>query len=160
LALAVPEILLEDGKILSYVVVLAALTLTFARYALWGSSIYIGYLLLGIAASILDLYAELPSLILRPRSASLGDSQYVVSGLAVVAFAIAILAYQYRTRDTRRACAGVAGAVIVVLVAGHFWPWDFMPQGRTPKQTEIDTAGVTVTVSTDPGSRRISDAYR
>jgi hypothetical protein len=159
LALAVPEILLEDMKFLSFVVILAALTLTFARYALLGSSLYIGYLLVGIAASIFELYRELPDFLLWARSASLGDSRYVVGGIALILFATAILAYQYRTRDVRRTWVGVGGAVIAVLAVSQFWPWDFMPQRHRPGQAEIDTAGVTVMLSTDPRSRRISDAY-
>ncbi len=160
LALAVPEILLEDLKFFSYAVVLAALTLTFARYALLGSSILIGYLLLGIAASILYLYVEIPAFLRGAQSASLGDSQYVASALTLIAFAVVILAYQYRTRNARRAWVSVGGAVVVVLVIGYFWPLDFMPQQHHLGQAEIDTSGVTVAVSTEPRSRRISDAYR
>ena len=160
LALAGPEILLEDMTFFSYVVVLAALTLTFARYALLGSSILIGYLLLGIAASVLDLYVEIPAFLRGAQSASLGDSQYVASALALIAFAVMILAYQYRTRNARRAWVSVGGAIVVFLVIGHFWPLDFMPQRHHLGQAEIDTSGVTVAVSTDPRSRRISDAYR
>ncbi len=98
LALAGPEILLEDLKYFSYVVVLAALTLTFARYALLGSSILIGYYLVGIVVSLLHLYVDLPRFLLGTQGSSLGDSRYVASTLALIAFAVMVLAYQGHTR--------------------------------------------------------------
>ena len=160
LALAGPEILLEDLKYFSYVVVLAALTLTFARYALLGSSILIGYYLVGIVVSLLHLYVDLPGFLLGTQGSSLGDSRYVASALALIAFAVMVLAYQYRRRDTRGAWLGVGAAILAVFMIGYFWPWDFMPDRNHLRQAEIDTSTVTVTVSIDPRSRHISDAYR
>ncbi len=160
LALACPEILIEDLKFLAYVVVLAALTLTFARYALWGSSIFIGYYLVAIGASLLHLYIDMPSFLRGTQSPSLGDSQYVASTFALIAFAVMILAYQYRSRDTRGAWLGVGGAIFAVFMIDQFWPWDFMPHRNHLEQAEVDTSAVKVTVSSDPRSRRISDAYR
>jgi len=160
LALAVPEILLEDLKYCSYVVVLAALTLTFARYALLGSSILIGYSLVGIVASLLYLYADIPGFLRGTPSPSLDDSRYVASTFALIAFAVTILAYQYRRRDARGAWFGVGGAIFAVFMIAYFWPWDFMPHRNHLRQAEIDTSAVTVTVSIDPRSRHISDVYR
>ena len=160
LALAVPEIVLEDLKYCSYVVVLAALTLTFARYALLGSSILIGYSLVGIVASLLYLYADIPGFLRGTPSPSLDDSRYVASTFALIAFAVTILAYQYRRRDARGAWLGVGGAIFAVFMIAYFWPWDFMPHRNHLRQAEIDTSAVTVTVSIDPRSRHISDVYR
>jgi hypothetical protein len=156
--LAGPEILLEDLKYFSYVVVLAALTMTFARYALLGVCIFIGYSLVAIAASLLHLYFDMSSFLRVTQSPSLGDSRYVASTLALIAFAVTILTYQYLRRDTRGAWFGAGGAILVVFLIGYFWPWDFMPHRNHLRQAEIDTSAVTVSI--DPRSRYISDVYR
>lgn len=160
LALAGPEILLEDLNFVSYVVVLAALTLTFARYALLGSSIFIGYYLVGIVVSLLQVYVDMPSFLRGAENPSLGDSRYVASTVALIAFAAIILAYQYRSRDTRGAWFGVGGALSAVFIIGYFWPWDFLPRRDNLEQAQVDTSAVALAVSSDPGSRRIDDTYR
>lgn len=160
LALAVPEILLEDMKFLVYVIILSALTQTFARYALLGASIFISYYLLGIVAVILLSYFEMPSFLRGARGAGLADSQYVASTVAVIAIAVLILVDQYRRRDTRRAWFRVGGAVLVTFMIGHFWPGDFLPHRHDRRETEIDTSAVSLAVSADPRLRQLSDAYR
>lgn len=160
LALAVPEILLEDLKFLACVIILSALTQTFARYALLGASLFIGYYLLGIVAFVLADYFQLPTFLRGTRSGSLADSQYVASTVAVIAIAVLILFDQYRSRDTRRGWFRVGGTVLVTFLIGHYWPGDFLPHRHDRPDPEIDTSAVRLTVSADPRSRQISDAYR
>jgi len=141
-------------------VVLAALTLTFARFALLGSSIFIGYYLVGIVVSLLQVYVDMPSFLREAENSSLGDSRYVASTVALIAFAAIILAYQYRSRDARGAWFGVGGALAFVFMIGYFWPWDFLPRRDYREQAQVDTSAVALAVSSDSRSRRIDDTYR
>jgi hypothetical protein len=155
---AVPEVLLEDGKFLAYVVILSALTQTFARYALLGTSFFIGfYLLIIVAASIL-WYLDLPPFLKRGGGA--GDSAYVISTLFLIAIAVMILFDQYRTRDTRRAWVRVGSVFVVSLIISHYWPWEFLHHQHDRREAGIDTSAVSIVVSTDPQSRHISDSFR
>jgi hypothetical protein len=155
---AVPEVLLEDGKFLAYVVILSALTQTFAWYALLGTSFFIGfYLLIIVAASIL-WYLDLPPFLKRGGGA--GDSAYVISTLFLIAIAVMILFDQYRTRDTRRAWVRVGSVFVVSLIISHYWPWEFLHHQHDRREAGIDTSAVSIVVSTDPRSRHISDSFR
>ena len=160
LALAVPEILLEDGKFLAYVVILSALTQTFARYALLGASFFIGFYLVLIVAASIFWYFDLPAFLKGGGGANLADSGYVASTIFIIAIAVMILVDQYRTRDTRRAWIRVGMAFLASLAISHYWPWAFLHHPHNRREAGIDTSAVGIAVSTDPRSRRISDSFR
>ncbi len=159
-ALAVPEILLEDGKFLVYVVVLAALTQTFARYALLGASFVIGFYLLIIVGASIAWYFDLQKSLKPAGGVNQADSAYVVSAIFIITTAVIILIDQYRTRNTRRAWIRVGGAFLVYLALGYYWPGEFLHHHQPRRQAGIDTSTVGVVISADPESRRVSDTFR
>ena len=160
-ALAVPEILLEDGKFLVYVIVLAALTQTFARYALLGVSGFVGFYLLIMVGAFLAWYFDLPDFLKRGGGANRADSAYVVSAIFLMTMAAIILIDQYRKRDTRRAWMRVGCAFLVYLALDHYWPATFLRHHQQQRrEAGIDTSQVSVAISNDPKSRRVSDVFR
>ena len=160
LALAVPEILLEDGKFLAYVVILSALTQTFARYALLGASFFIGFYLLVIVGASILWYFNWPAFLKGGGGANRADSAYVASAIFIIAIAVMILVDQYRTRDTHRAWIRVGIAFVISLAISQYWPWAFLHHQHDQREAGIDTSAVTIALSTDPRSRRISDSFR
>jgi len=160
LFLAVPEILLEQLKFLAYVTVLAALTQTFARFALVGASLFIGYYIVGFIVMVVFWYLGTPSFLKGFDKAHLSDSRYVVSTLAIIAISGALLAKQYRTRDSRRACITAGIALTLSFLINQFWNWDFLGRRHEKREAKIDTAAVNVDIPTDPRVRRVSDAMR
>jgi hypothetical protein len=160
LVLAVPEILLEDGKFLAYVVILSALTQTFARYALLGASLFIGFFLLVIVGASILWYFDLPAFLKGGGGANRTDSAYVASTIFLIAIAAMILVGQYRTRDTRRTWIRVGITFLASLLISHYWPWAFLRHQHEQREAGIDTSAVTIALSTDPRSRRISDSFR
>ncbi len=158
--LAVPEILLEDGKFLVYVIVLAALTQSFARYALVGVSCFIGFYLLIIVGASIAWYFDFPPFLKRAGGVNRADSAYVVSALFLISITVIILFDQYRTRNTRTAWIRVSGAFLVSLALSYYWPGEFLRHQHAPREAGIDTSGVSVAILTDPKSRRISDTFR
>jgi hypothetical protein len=159
-ALAVPEILLEDGKFLVYVVVLAALTQTFARYALLGASFVIGFYLLFIVGAALAWYFDFPEFLKPAGGVNRADSAYVVSVLFFITIAVVILIDQYRTRDSQRAWIRVGVAFLVYLALGYYWPREFLHHHQPRREAGIDTSKVGVAILTDPRFRRVSDTFR
>jgi len=95
---AVPEIVLEDLKYCSYVVVLACVDLDFCAlraigfvYSYWIFSWWV----LSRASSMSMRHTRF---LRGTPNPSLDDSRYVASTFALIAFAVTILAYQYRRR--------------------------------------------------------------
>jgi hypothetical protein len=160
LALAFLEIVLEDCKLLAYVVLLAALTQTFARYALLGASFFVGFYILILIAGSLSWFLGWPTFLKGGGGANRADSAYVASTIFVIAIALMILIDQYRKRETRRAWIRVGVAFLASLAISNYWPWAFLHHRYEPREARIDTSAVSVAVSTDPESRRISDAVR
>jgi hypothetical protein len=160
LALAIPEILLEDGKFLAYVVLLAALTQTFARYALTGASFFVAFYLMVIIAASMLWYFDLPRFLKPIRGANLADSAYVAGAIFTITIAAMILFGQYCTRDARRAWTRVGLAFLVAQMINYYWPWNFMRHPNEQRKERVDTSAVSVAVLTDPQSRRISDSFR
>ncbi len=129
LFLAVPEILLEHINFLAYVVVIAALTQTFARFALVGSSLFIGYYILAFVVMVVLWYVDTPSILegWDKPGVDVKDSQYVVSTLALIAISGALLVNLYRKRETRlahgRDCSSVFILTQSLLELGFFGAW-------------------------------------
>lgn len=160
LFLAVPEILLAQLKFLTYVTVLAALTQTFARFALVGASLFIGYYILGFVIMAIFLYLGTPFFLKGWDKPHLEGSRYVASTLAIIAISGSLLVHQYRKRETRRAWVTAGIAVIVSLLVNHFWNWDFLGHQRERQEAKIDITAVKVEIPTDSRVRRVSDAMR
>jgi hypothetical protein len=158
LALAVPEILLEDGKFFAYVIILSSLTQTFARYALLGASFFMAFYVVVIIGVSILWYVDLPAFLKVGGGAD--DSAYVVSAIFIITIAVMILVDQYRTRDTRRTWIRVGLGILVSLAINYYWPWAFLHHKHDRREAGIDISAVSVVVSTDPRSRRISDSLR
>ncbi|HTM08238.1 MAG TPA: hypothetical protein VL754_07600 [Verrucomicrobiae bacterium] len=158
--LAAPEIFLEQLKFLAYIMVLAALTQSFARFALLGASFFIGYYLLILVYMTVVWYTGTPSFLKGPSKPHLEDSRYVVTTLATLAISAYLLIGLYRAREARRAWLSIGLAVVFVSLLNHFWSWDFLGRSNEEQRAAIDTAAVNVAVVPDPRARRVSDELR
>jgi hypothetical protein len=138
-----------------YLVVLAVLTQTFARFAITGAILVVSYwltasLLLGILfASTRGRYhgLVLDSTLVASRDLVAWALVLVVGGLVVTG--------QYVTRRTVWARAAALVALLGIAMVGHVWHWDFLGR-RAPAAVSASLAG-SLAVTLAPDSLSVSE---
>jgi hypothetical protein len=85
------------------------------------------------------------------------SGRLVALALSVVG-SLALIAHQYLTRSTRRTLWLGTAVLALAVVAGDFWPWNFLPESTPPPvdAAVFDPAGVRL--SMDPDWLRRGDA--
>jgi hypothetical protein len=132
-----------------YLVVLAVLTQTFARFAITGAVLVVGYwltasLLLGILS--VSTRGRYHGLVL---DSTLAASRGLVGWALVLALGGLVVTSQYVTRRTTWTRAGALLALVGIALVGHVWHWDFLDR-RAPAVVPASVAeSLATTVAPD-----------
>lgn len=156
LVLISPEILVSSLGFALAAMAVAALTPSFARYALTGVGLYAGFLLIALAVFLTRLFLHGTDSFLEEEW-GLEQSRAVVTTIWMVPFCGVVVVCQYLTRVTRRSVLIGGGGLLVMLLLGWFWPWDFLSLPAAPppaSMVKCEELGLTT------GSRHISTSMR
>jgi hypothetical protein len=118
-------------KFLVLVFALAALTQTFSRFALAGVVLVVSYVIAGVAALVIEIYAS--GQYGAGGTVLLGSRSFAAE-LATVAFATGVIIHQYLTRKTRRSWVLLALSALMVFVLGKL---DSGGSARPSKQSKM-----------------------
>ena len=130
LAVALPEILWDAVLSLLPVVALAAITGSFARFAVAGVSIYASIMVLAFAWQMYRMFTDMEGMVAGLSDPSLQLSKHVVSGLLGLVLLGFTIGWQYLTRRTAVAIAVLGLYAALTVLVNQAWRWDFMaPSG-------------------------------
>lgn len=124
IALAVPEIVMQQLALILDVAVLAVVTSNFGRFAVLGAVVVVAMILLQLAIFWTTLFWHPENMLAGHYS--LTQSRSVAGSALTILLAGALIAHQYLTRRTKRTVAGMFIALALVLATQTFWPWDFL----------------------------------
>jgi len=133
LRLGAAEIVLAWTSTAAPVATLAALTATFARFALVGATLTVGYVLASLGVLAASLYFGRTAADHEPLLA-LEASRGLIRSVLYIGFGSAVLIHQYMTRHTIQSVKIAATGVVLALAAGYWWPWNVLPV-RTAHQS-------------------------
>jgi len=153
LAAAIPGILLEKTSAVLPLWVIAALTVSFARFAIVGGLSFVGFIL--IAAGMLA--AKLLSEDIENNMVAIGKTTGVLSALIPILLTGFVISHQYLTRKTRRSVVILLSALFVLFVIDQVSP-GARPFHIPPVDRRIVNPD-RVRVSLDPKSVAASDAF-
>lgn len=154
LSVALPEILWDAALSLLPVVALAAITGTFARFAVTGVSIYASLMVLGFAWQMYRMFTDMEGMVAGMSDPSLQLSKHVVGGLLGLLLLGFTIVWQYLTRRTAVAVAALGLYAALTVAVNQAWSWDFMAApGPAPT-----VAGEPVVREVRLGSMHSSDA--
>lgn len=146
LGLATPEILMGQLSLILTVGVLAAVTANFGRFAILGAVVVVTSILIGLAIFWIGLYLHPESILDQATHMSLTKSRSVVESLLMIVCAGGLIAHQALTRKTGRTYAGMAVALVLILLTSNYWRWDFLT-GPPPAGTDPNFNAASVKVS-------------
>jgi len=154
LAAAIPGILLEKTSAVLPLWVIAALTVSFARFAIVGGLSLVGFLLIaaGMLAAKLIMSEDLDN-----NMVAIGHTSGLLSALIPILLAGLVVSHQYLTRKTRRSVVIVLAALFVLFVIDQV-----SPSARPFHIPPVDRSIVNpdrVRVLLDPKSVAASDAF-
>ena len=128
-ALAAPELLVNQLSWILIIAMLAVLTPNFARFAIVGAIVLVvWYLFLFILEMVL--------LVRNPQGyvstlASLTASRGLMASLVMMSFGCGVVLLQYLTRRFALAVAVALMSVVLGLIIQFLWPWDFLKPSVT-----------------------------
>ncbi len=131
LALISPEILVGSLGFALAALAVAALTPSFARYAVTGVGLYVGFLLITLAVFLTGLFLHGTDSFLE-KEWGLEQSRSAVTSVWLVPVCLAVVVCQYLTRATRRSVLIGGGGLLVMMLVGWLWPWDFLSLPAVP----------------------------
>jgi hypothetical protein len=139
LVLAVSAIALGRVKFLLLVFILAALTQTFSRFALTGVVLVVSYVIAGLLALVIGLYATRESGV---AMVSFMGGSGALADLTTIGFGAAVIINQYLTRKTVRSWLLLAAGMIAVFALGRFRAEEPMrpPAPSEPRATALEAA--------------------
>jgi ABC-type transport system involved in multi-copper enzyme maturation permease subunit len=147
LALAVPEMILDELQIFLAAAVLAALTPNFARFAIAAAVVWVGLYLANLGVNWLSSYVSRDSTAGGMNFTTLLKSRKIAHAILIsVGFGTAF-AYQYLTRRTARALAIAVFTELGAIAIDFAWPLDFFPPRPAPPTTvKLDSAAIHTTL--------------
>jgi len=151
-ALAAPELFLDEISSVLIIATLAVLTPNFARFAIVGAIIliiwWLGLFVLQMVQLMRNPQAYVSTL------ASLTASRGLVSSLILIGFGVSVILLQYLARRVKLAISLAVTSVILSLLASHFWPWDFMkPSAHLVQDSEFKADSVSANLTSSIEAR-------
>ncbi len=137
LMLAVPEIVLKTLGIVLPLAVVASITPSVGRYALWLIGVFVGMALVSTLAMFLMMYFGDEQAALARTTGTMAASSQIVSGLIYIVAGTALVVWQYRTRATRWTVMAAAVLLILAFNTALFWRIDFFAK-KLPEATAVD----------------------
>lgn len=125
LALAAPEIILQQLQVIALIALLAALTPSFARFAIAGAIVLVAQTLVSLLGNWASTLLHPDSGFYTPQTQLLYRSREIVREVVLVAGLGGVFIYQYLARRTSRAIVAAVAVEIVVTIVGFTWPWSF-----------------------------------
>jgi len=158
LALAAPEILLGQIKLIVIVAVIAALTPTFGKYAIVGASGLIAWWVAVLALQWARMYLHPDRIFEQAMNGSLEKSTSVAVGLMAILVCAAVVAHQYLSGRTFRSYIAGSAGVVAILAVQSLWRWDFLflpvPRSNVPL---FDVSAVVIALASDATARDVSE---
>jgi hypothetical protein len=154
IALAVPEVLLEQIHLVLMVAVVAALTPSFGIYAIVGVSATIAWLVAAFAIQWIRMLSNPENFMQQTQDFSLGKSNSVATSLIAIFVCSAVVAHQYLSRGTSRSVVAASVGVVALFTIGNSWKWDFL--ARTVTKTgppPFDVSTVKIDLDSDISAR-------
>lgn len=141
-----PEILFNAVKSLVPIFALAALTLNFARFAITGVALYVGFIVVYMAVYIVSLFLKGPEYMVE-QSQTLALSRSIVSGLILLIASSVVVAHQYLTRRTPISVVLAGVGLVAALTSSGWWRLDFMRlPGAPPVAGSVDCSALSIDV--------------
>src|SRR5262249_2547546 len=147
IGLAIPEMLVTWTWWAAILAALAALTPTFARFALVGTIVTVSVMLLWLGEIVVNLYFKLGrSWANGEQFLALSTSRSLVQWLFCIAVGAAVVLHQYMTRRTRRSAVIAIAGVLLAFGVSTAWPWNVLPGARAAR-APWPAPGVTIDVA-------------
>ena len=152
IALAAPEIVMNQLALILTVAVLACITPNFGRFAVVGAGYLIGMMLANMAWQWAKIFRSPETFLMgNGVSASLAQSRSVAGTLATILVAGGVVAHQYLTRRTARSVAAAVIGTAAVMATQNGWPIDFLkPAPADNAKAGFDIAAVKISISHAP----------
>ena len=147
IALAVPEIILNELQVLLAAAVLAALTPNFARFAIAGAVSWVGLYLITLGGNWFENYLLRSGLEIARIGATLSQSRKIAHETLIAVGLGAAFMYQYLTRRTVRTLIFAILVETSAIAIDHIWTWVFFPPLPKPAATvALDLAAIKTTL--------------